>query len=54
MLSILHHLLSDERAVTAIEYSLIALLIAIAGIASMSRIGARLLNLLEQVAAAFP
>lgn len=54
MPSILYRLLSDERAVTAIEYSLVALLIATAGIVSMTNIGGKLLNLLEQVAAAFP
>lgn len=54
MPSILHRLLSDERAVTAIEYTLIAALIATAGIASMTRIGAKLVNFLGQVAAAFP
>lgn len=54
MPSILHRLLSDERAVTAIEYSLVALLIAIAGIAAMLGIAGKLVTLLDQVIAAFP
>jgi pilus assembly protein Flp/PilA len=52
--SILSRLLSDERAATAIEYTLIALLISIAGIVAMTDIGQRLKNLLEGVAAGFP
>jgi Flp pilus assembly pilin Flp len=51
---ILHRLLSDERAATTIEYSLIALLISIAGIVSMTSVGAKVVNLLDQVSAGFP
>ncbi len=51
---ILYRLLSDERAATAIEYSLIAVLISLAGIVSLTRIGQRLVNFLEQVAAGYP
>jgi pilus assembly protein Flp/PilA len=54
MLPILHRLLSDERAATAIEYSLVALLISVAGIVSMTSIGNKLVNLLDQVIAGFP
>lgn len=51
---ILRRLLSDKRAVTAIEYSLVAMLISIAGIVAMTDVGTKLGTLLSQVAAGFP
>jgi pilus assembly protein Flp/PilA len=45
----LRKLLRDNRAATAIEYGLIAALIAVAAISAMSKIGANLKNTFNKV-----
>jgi len=44
MLSIFTRLMKDESGVTAIEYGLIAALIAVAAIAAMNAVGGNLTN----------
>jgi pilus assembly protein Flp/PilA len=50
MLSILRHLTTNDRGATAIEYTLIASLIAVAAIASMTTVGGKISNVLSNVA----
>jgi len=49
MLSIFRRLMSNEQGVAAIEYTLIASLIAIAVIASMRTVGGKVSNVLGNV-----
>ncbi len=49
MLSIFRRLAKDERGATAIEYTLIASLIAVAAIASMRSVGGKVSNVLSNV-----
>ena len=49
MLSIFRRLAMDERGATAIEYTLIASLIAVAAIASMRSVGGKVSNVLSNV-----
>ena len=51
MLSIFRSLLRAEHGATAIEYTLIASLIAVAAIVSMSKVGGKISNVLSNVAA---
>jgi pilus assembly protein Flp/PilA len=48
--SLLSNLLRDEAGATAIEYGLIAALIAVAAIAAMSLVGTSLTSLFDTVA----
>lgn len=50
MLPILHRLTKSDRGATAIEYTLIASLIAVAAIASMRSVGNKVSNVLSNVA----
>jgi pilus assembly protein Flp/PilA len=50
MLSIFRRLAKNDRGATAIEYTLIALLIAIAAIVSMGSVGAKVNGALSNVA----
>jgi len=50
MLSIFRRLMMNEKGATAIEYTLIASLIAVAAIASMRTVGGRVTNMLNNVA----
>jgi pilus assembly protein Flp/PilA len=50
MLSIFRRLMKNEQGVTAIEYTLIASLIAVAAIAAMGNVGTRVSNVLSTVA----
>jgi Flp pilus assembly pilin Flp len=50
MLSILRRLLSDMRAATALEYSLIVFLIATASVVAMTNVGHNVLNMLGPAA----
>ena len=52
MLSIFRRLMKRERGATAIEYTLIASLIAVAAIAAMRSVGGTVQNVLSNVAAA--
>ena len=52
MLSIFRRLAKDQRGATAIEYTLIASLIAVAAIASMRSVGSKVGNVLNNVAGA--
>ncbi|UYN93304.1 MAG: Flp family type IVb pilin [Enhydrobacter sp.] len=49
MLLILRRLLRNEQGATAIEYTLIASLIAVAAIASMRTVGGKVTNVLSNV-----
>lgn len=49
MLSIFRRLARDQRGATAIEYTLIASLIAVAAIASMRSVGGKVSNVLSNV-----
>jgi len=49
MLSIFRHLMKNERGATAIEYTLIASLIAVAAIVSMRTVGGKVTNVLGNV-----
>ena len=49
MLSIFRTLMKDERGATAIEYTLIASLIAVAAITAMGKVGSKLTNVLTNV-----
>jgi Flp pilus assembly pilin Flp len=53
MLSTLRRLLSDDKAATALEYSLIVLLIASATVVAMTNVGHDVLNMLGPTANAF-
>ncbi len=50
MLSIFRRLMKNERGATAIEYTLIASLIAVAAIASMRTVSGKVTNVLSNVA----
>jgi pilus assembly protein Flp/PilA len=50
MLSILRRLLRNERGATAIEYTLIASLIAVAAITAMSSVGTKVNGVMSNVA----
>lgn len=49
MLSIFRRLAKNDRGATAIEYTLIASLIAVAAIASMRSVGGKVSNVLNNV-----
>ena len=49
-LMILRHLIENDRGVTAIEYGLIAALIAVAAIAMITSVGSNLTNTFSTVA----
>ena len=50
MLSLISHLVRDESGVTAIEYALIASLIAVAAVAVMGTVGTNLSGTFSKVA----
>ena len=50
MLSIFRRLMKSENGATAIEYTLIASLIAVAAIAAMGSVGGKIQNVLSNVA----
>ena len=50
MLSIFRKLMKNEQGATAIEYTLIASLIAVAAIVSMRTVGGKVTNVLSNVA----
>ena len=50
MLSIFHRLIRNEKGATAIEYTLIASLIAVAAIAAMGSVGTKVNGVLSNVA----
>ena len=50
MLSIFRRLMKNEQGATAIEYTLIASLIAVAAITAMSTVGGKVTNVLNNVA----
>lgn len=50
MLSIFRRLMKNEHGATAIEYTLIASLIAVAAIAAMRTVGTNVQNVLNNVA----
>ena len=52
MLSIFRRLMKSEQGATAIEYTLIASLIAVAAIAAMNIVGGKIQNVLSNVATA--
>jgi pilus assembly protein Flp/PilA len=51
MLSIFRRLMRNEKGATAIEYTLIASLIAVAAITAMTSVGGKISNVLSNVAA---
>jgi pilus assembly protein Flp/PilA len=51
MLSMFRHLMTNEQGATAIEYTLIASLIAVAAITAMTTVGHKISNVLSNVAA---
>jgi pilus assembly protein Flp/PilA len=50
MLSIFRRLMMNEKGATAIEYTLIASLIAVAAIVAMRSVGGKVTNVLSNVA----
>jgi pilus assembly protein Flp/PilA len=50
MLSIFRRLMKSEKGATAIEYTLIASLIAVAAIVAMGQVGTKVSNVLSNVA----
>ncbi len=50
MLSLFRRLMKNTQGATAIEYTLIASLIAVAAIASMRTVGSKVTNVLSNVA----
>ena len=50
MLSIFRHVMKNEQGATAIEYTLIASLIAVAAITAMKTVGGKVTNVLSNVA----
>jgi pilus assembly protein Flp/PilA len=52
MLSIFRRIMKNETGATAIEYTLIASLIAVAAITAMSTVGGKISNVLSNVAGA--
>lgn len=51
MLAIFRALMVNDRGATAIEYTLIASLIAVAAITAMGKVGGKISNVLSNVAA---
>jgi pilus assembly protein Flp/PilA len=51
MLSVFRHLMKNDKGATAIEYTLIASLIAVAAITAMRGIGGKVTGVLGNVAA---
>jgi len=49
MLSIFRHLMKNQQGATAIEYTLIASLIAVAAITAMRTVGGKVTNVLSNV-----
>ncbi len=49
MLSIFRRLMSNDRGATAIEYTLIASLIAVAALTAIGTVGGKLTNVLSNV-----
>jgi pilus assembly protein Flp/PilA len=49
MLSIFRHLMKNAEGATAIEYTLIASLIAVAAITSMRTVGGKISNMLSNI-----
>ena len=49
MLSIFRHLMKSEHGATAIEYTLISALIAVAAIVAMRSVGGKIQNVLSNV-----
>jgi pilus assembly protein Flp/PilA len=52
MLSILRSLMKNDHGATAIEYTLIASLVAVAAIVAMKAVGGKVTNVLTNVAGA--
>ena len=52
MLSIFRKLMKNDQGATAIEYTLIASLIAVAAITAMGKVGGKITNVLTNVAGA--
>ena len=52
MLSVFRRLMSDDRGVTAIEYTLIATLISVTAIVAMGSVGTKVNGVLSNVASA--
>jgi pilus assembly protein Flp/PilA len=52
MLSIFRKLMKNDHGATAIEYTLIASLIAVAAIVAMKQVGGKIQNVLTNVSAA--
>ena len=50
MLSIFRRLMKNDKGATAIEYTLIASLIAVAAITAMTTVGGKISNVLSNVA----
>ena len=50
MMSFLRRILKNDRGATAIEYTLIASLIAVAAIAAMTTVGSKVSNVMSNVA----
>ena len=50
MLSIFRRLMKNEKSATAIEYTLIASLIAVAAITAMTSVGGKVTNVLSNAA----
>jgi pilus assembly protein Flp/PilA len=50
MLSIFRKLMKNDRGATAIEYTLIASLVAVAGIVAMNKVGGKITGVLTNVA----
>jgi pilus assembly protein Flp/PilA len=49
MLSAFRNLMKNDRGATAIEYTLIASLVAVAGIVAMNKVGSKIHNVLTNV-----
>ena len=49
MLSIFRKLMKNDRGATAIEYTLIASLVAVAGIVAMNNVGGKITSVLTNV-----
>jgi len=50
MLSVFRHLMKNDQGATAIEYTLIASLMAVAAITAMRTVGGKVTNVLSNVA----
>ncbi|MBV8088132.1 MAG: Flp family type IVb pilin [Alphaproteobacteria bacterium] len=53
MLTLISHLLRDNRGVTSIEYALVASLISVAAVVLIGRIGTDMSGTFSKVAASF-